>query len=44
VAIGSVIGRALGPISVELSHDGRQLSPALIAGSSGKLSNGSKDG
>jgi septal ring factor EnvC (AmiA/AmiB activator) len=44
VAIGSVIGRALGPIRVELSHDGRQLSPALIAGSSGKLSNGSKDG
>lgn len=42
VAIGSVLGRALGPIGVELSHNGQQLSPALIAGSSGPLSNGSK--
>jgi septal ring factor EnvC (AmiA/AmiB activator) len=44
VEIGSVLGRALGPIGVELSHDGQQRSPALIAGSSGKLSNGAKAG
>jgi septal ring factor EnvC (AmiA/AmiB activator) len=44
VTIGSVLGRALGPIAVELSHDGEQLSPALIAGSSGALSNGAKGG
>jgi septal ring factor EnvC (AmiA/AmiB activator) len=44
VDIGSVLGRALGPIGVELSHGGEQLSPALIAGSSGPLSNGAKGG
>jgi septal ring factor EnvC (AmiA/AmiB activator) len=44
VAIGTVIGRALGPIAVELSHEGHPLSPALIASSSRKLSNGAKDG
>jgi septal ring factor EnvC (AmiA/AmiB activator) len=44
VARGSVIGRALGPIGVELSHGGEQLSPALIAGSSQPLSNGAKGG
>jgi septal ring factor EnvC (AmiA/AmiB activator) len=40
VAIGDSLGRALGPIEVELSRGGRRLSPALIAGSSAPLSNG----
>jgi hypothetical protein len=38
VRIGDPLGRALGPISVELSRDGTHLSPALIAGSSVPLS------
>ena len=32
VRIGDPIGRALGPLEVELSHNGRRISPALIAG------------
>jgi septal ring factor EnvC (AmiA/AmiB activator) len=35
---GEPIGRALGPITVELSRNGHHLSPALIAGSSATLS------
>jgi septal ring factor EnvC (AmiA/AmiB activator) len=35
---GEPLGRALGPIDVELSQNGRRFSPALIAGSSGTLS------
>ncbi|QIK78397.1 peptidoglycan DD-metalloendopeptidase family protein [Sphingomonas piscis] len=38
VALGAPIGRALGAIDVELSSNGRRLSPALIAGSSAPLS------
>lgn len=38
---GERLGRALGPLEVELSRSGRHLSPALIAGSSASLSNGS---
>jgi septal ring factor EnvC (AmiA/AmiB activator) len=44
IAIGASLGRALGPIEVELSHNGRRLSPALIAGSSAPLSNVPRDG
>jgi septal ring factor EnvC (AmiA/AmiB activator) len=44
VAAGDRLGRALGPLGVELSHNGRHASPALIAGSSAKLSNGAKGG
>jgi hypothetical protein len=44
VRIGDSLGRALGPVLVELSHDGQQFSPALIAGSSGSLSKGMKGG
>jgi len=42
VALGGPLGRALGPIEVELSQNGRRVSPALIAGSSQTLSNGGK--
>jgi septal ring factor EnvC (AmiA/AmiB activator) len=42
VHIGDQIGRALGPLQVELSHNGRRISPALIAGSSQSLSKGMK--
>jgi murein hydrolase activator len=38
VALGQEIGRALGPLQVELSQNGRRISPALIAGSSQNLS------
>lgn len=38
VTLGDPVGRALGPIQVELSQNGRRLSPALIAGSSATLS------
>lgn len=38
VRSGEPIGRALGPITVELSRNGQHLSPALIAGSSAALS------
>lgn len=42
--VGQPLGRALGPIEVELSNKGRRMSPALIAGSSESLSNVSKGG
>jgi septal ring factor EnvC (AmiA/AmiB activator) len=41
---GEPIGRALGPVGVELSQNGRRVSPAIIAGSSGSLSNNAKGG
>jgi len=44
VRIGDAIGRALGPLQVELSQNGRRISPALIAGSSASLSKASKGG
>lgn len=44
VTLGQEIGRALGPIEVELSQNGRRVSPALIAGSSQTLSKAPKDG
>jgi septal ring factor EnvC (AmiA/AmiB activator) len=39
---GAPLGRALGPIGVELSRNGQHLSPALIAGSSATLSKAGK--
>jgi septal ring factor EnvC (AmiA/AmiB activator) len=44
VALGQPVGRALGPLQVELSQNGRRISPALIAGSSQSLSKGPKGG
>jgi murein hydrolase activator len=44
VRLGDLLGRALGPTSLELSHNGRRFSPALIAGSSQTLSKGMKGG
>ena len=44
VTIGQPLGRALGPLEVELSQNGRRVSPALIAGSSRTLSNVSQGG
>jgi septal ring factor EnvC (AmiA/AmiB activator) len=44
VRLGDPIGRALGPIQVELSENGRRISPALIAGSSASLSKAGKGG
>ena len=44
VVAGQEIGRALGPLQVELSQNGRRISPALIAGSSQNLSKGPKGG
>ena len=44
VRLGENIGRALGPLLVELSQNGRRISPALIAGSSHSLSKGTKGG
>jgi septal ring factor EnvC (AmiA/AmiB activator) len=44
VALGQTVGRALGPLQVELSQNGRRISPALIAGSSQTLSKGPKAG
>jgi septal ring factor EnvC (AmiA/AmiB activator) len=44
VRLGQEIGRALGPLQVELSQNGRRISPALIAGSSQNLSKGPKGG
>jgi murein hydrolase activator len=38
VVRGQIVGRALGPLQVELSQNGRRISPALIAGSSQSLS------
>ena len=42
VSLGDPLGRALGPVEVELSHNGQRFSPALIAGSSQTLSKGMK--
>ena len=44
VAAGAPLGRALGPVGVELTHRGTHVSPALIAGSSQMLSNRAKGG
>ena len=44
VRMGDPIGRALGPLQVELSQNGRRISPAIIAGSSQSLSKASKGG
>ena len=44
VRAGAPLGRALGPIGVELSQNGRRISPALIAGSSQTLSNRGEGG
>ena len=44
VRIGEPLGIALGPVEVQLQHKGEAVSPALIAGSSAMLSNGSKGG
>jgi hypothetical protein len=44
VRIGDPLGRALGPLQIELSQNGRRVSPALIAGSSQTLSNGREGG
>ena len=44
VRLGAPVGQALGPVQVELSHNGRRFSPALIAGSSRSLSKSVKDG
>jgi septal ring factor EnvC (AmiA/AmiB activator) len=41
---GAPLGRALGPLGVELSHHGQHWSPALIAGSSQALSKKGKGG
>ena len=42
VTSGDDVGRALGPLDVELSQNGRRISAALIAGSSQNLSKGNK--
>ena len=44
VRLGQPIGRALGPLQVELSQNGRRISPALIAGSSQTLSKAARGG
>ena len=44
VQLGAPLGRALGPIEVELSHNGQRFSAALIAGSSQTMSNRGKGG
>jgi septal ring factor EnvC (AmiA/AmiB activator) len=44
VALGQGVGQALGPLEIELSQNGRRISPALIAGSSQSLSKGTKGG
>ena len=44
VRLGEPLGRALGPLQVELSQNGRRVSPALIAGSSHTLSNAPEGG
>ena len=44
VRLGEPIGRALGPLEVEVSQNGHRISPALIAGSSDTLSKGKKGG
>ena len=42
VSLGQSVGRALGPLQVELSQNGRRISPAIIAGSSQSLSKAAK--
>ena len=44
IVLGQSVGRALGPLQVELSQNGRRISPALIAGSSQSLSKAPKGG
>jgi septal ring factor EnvC (AmiA/AmiB activator) len=44
VRLGDPLGQALGPVEVELSHNGQRFSPALIAGSSQSLSKKMKGG
>jgi septal ring factor EnvC (AmiA/AmiB activator) len=44
VRMGETIGRALGPLEVQLSNKGQRISPALIAGSSQTLSKEMKGG
>ncbi|WP_308514658.1 murein hydrolase activator EnvC family protein [Sphingomonas flavescens] len=44
VTLGQPVGRALGPLQVELSQNGRRMSPAIIAGSSQSLSKTVKGG
>ena len=44
VRLGDAVGRTLGPLTVELSQNGRRISPALIAGSSASLSKNGKGG
>ena len=44
VRLGQPLGRALGRVGVELSRNGRHVSPALIAGSSQSLSKAGKEG
>jgi murein hydrolase activator len=44
VEIGEPLGIALGPLEVQLQHGGEPVSPALIAGSSGMLSNEAETG
>jgi septal ring factor EnvC (AmiA/AmiB activator) len=44
VKIGEPLGTALGAVEVQLQHEGRSLSPAIIAGSSAMLSNMRKGG
>ena len=44
VQLGDPLGRALGPLQVELSQNGHRISPALIAGSSQTLSKSGKGG
>ena len=44
VRIGAPLGIALGPVEVQLQHNGEPFSPALIAGSSAILSNGRENG
>ena len=44
VTASQAVGRALGPLQVELSQNGRRISPALIAGSSQSLSKTPKGG
>ena len=44
VQIGQPLGRAIGRIGVEVSRNGRHVSPALIAGSSESLSKDPKQG
>jgi len=41
---GEPLGRALGPVELDLSHGGANVSPAFIAASSAMLSNPSKGG